>query len=120
MFMTTCSGLLSYTAFRTACRNSAGSIALRIYSCNTLVDRGLCSMVPSGSAQQLIDVQGDITKRMNALNGNSSLSEADRTSQLAALNGEARARLSSVLGEKGFDLYKVNAGFWLNALPQSK
>jgi len=76
--------------------------------------------LPSGSAQQLLDVQGDITKRMNALKGDSTLSEADRTSQLAALNGEARARLSSVLGEKGFDLYKANAGFWLNALPQSK
>jgi hypothetical protein len=74
--------------------------------------------LPSGSAQQLLDVQGDITKRMNTLNGDSTLSDADRTSQLAALNGEARARLSSVLGEKGFDLYKTNAGYWLNSLPQ--
>ena len=76
--------------------------------------------LPSGSAQQLIDVEGDITKRMNLLKSDSTLSDADRTTQLAALNGEARARLSSVLGEKGLELYKANAGYWLNSLPQSK
>lgn len=76
--------------------------------------------LPSGSAQQLLDVESDITKRMNSLKSDSTLSDADRTAQLAALTGEAQSRLSSVLGDKGFELYKANAGFWLNSLPQSK
>ena len=76
--------------------------------------------LPSGSAQRLLDVEGDITKRMNSLKGDPTLSDADRTTQLAALTGEARSRLSSVLGDKGFELYKANAGYWLNSLPQSK
>jgi hypothetical protein len=76
--------------------------------------------LPSGSAQRLLDVEGDITKRMNSLKGDPTLSDADRTTQLAALTGEARSRLSSVIGDKGFELYKANAGYWLNSLPQSK
>jgi hypothetical protein len=52
--------------------------------------------------------------------GESTLSDADRATQLASLDGEARARLSSVLGEKGFNLCRANAGHWLNSLQQSK
>jgi hypothetical protein len=76
--------------------------------------------LPSGSAQRVLDVESDVTKRVNSIRSDTGLSDADRTAQLAALSGEARTRLSAVLGDKGLELFKANAGFWLTTLPQTK
>ena len=47
---------------------------------------------------------------------NRQLPVEDRNAQLAALNAEANAKLTTALGQRGFDVYKQNGGQWLQIL----
>jgi hypothetical protein len=75
-----------------------------------LVDR---LELPAAATQQVASVQGDITKRADAIRKDPGLSAADRSSQLAALSDEAAAQITAVLGDRGLQAYKQNGGGWL-------
>jgi len=85
---------------------------------SNLVDRlGL----PATATQDITSVQNDITKRADAIQSNTSLSEDDRLAQLAALGDEANTKLTAVLGDNGMAAYRQGPGWWLFRLkPKGK
>jgi hypothetical protein len=77
--------------------------------------------LPAAATQQVVDVQGDITKRADLVRKDPGLSAADKRAQLSALADEAAAKVGAVLGDRGFAAYRQNGGWWLQGLaPQSK
>lgn len=78
-----------------------------------LVDR---LELPATTTQQVVAVQGDISKRADAIRRDPSLSAADRSSQLAALSDEATGAITAVMGERGMAAYRQNGGGWLQNL----
>ncbi len=72
--------------------------------------------LPAAATQQVVDVQGDITKRADAIRKDAGLSAADKKSQLAALADEATSRLGAVLGDRGLAAYRDNGGWWIQGL----
>jgi hypothetical protein len=78
-----------------------------------LVDR---LELPAAATQQVASVQGDITKRADAIRKDPGLSAADKSSQLAALADEASAQITAVMGDRGLQAYKQNGGGWIQGL----
>jgi hypothetical protein len=78
-----------------------------------LVDR---LELPAAATQQVASVQGDITKRADAIRNDPGLSAADKNSQLAALADEATSQVTAVIGDRGLQAYKQNGGGWLQGL----
>lgn len=72
--------------------------------------------LPTSLAPQVVSVQQDIQPRANAIRQDRSLSTDERSSRLAVLAQEAQTRLTSTLGERGFQAYKGFGGWWLNNL----
>jgi len=72
--------------------------------------------LPVTIAPQVISVQQDIQQRANAVRQDRSLTAEDRTSQLEVLAQEAQARLTSSLGQRGYEAYKNYGGWWVNNL----
>ncbi len=72
--------------------------------------------LPTSLASQVVSVQQDIQQRANAVRQDRSLSNEDKSSQLAALATEAESRLTSTLGDRGLRAYKETTGYWLNNL----
>ena len=64
--------------------------------------------LPAGTADQVYAVQKEIQDRMRT----GPMTPADR----AALADEATAKVSALLGPRGFDAYKQNGGQWLQNL----
>jgi hypothetical protein len=69
--------------------------------------------LPPEAANQVWAVQQDIQQRIETLRNDRTLSLADRTQQLAALNDETVAKVTAALGERGFAAYKQNGGAWM-------
>ncbi|HVS53926.1 MAG TPA: hypothetical protein VHD62_16340 [Opitutaceae bacterium] len=80
---------------------------------NALVSR---LELPATATNDIVGIQKDITKRVDAMRTDRSLTAEQRTAQLTALGLEADARLMPILGEAGMKAYKQNAGYWLNNL----
>jgi hypothetical protein len=74
--------------------------------------------LPEAATQQVLAVQGDISKRADAIRKDTSLSAADRSSQLAALADEAASSITTVIGDRGMAFYKNNGGGWIQGLKQ--
>jgi hypothetical protein len=74
--------------------------------------------LPEAATQQVLAVQGDISKRADAIRKDTTLSAADRSSQLAALADEAASSITTVIGERGMAVYKNNGGGWIQGLKQ--
>ena len=74
--------------------------------------------LPAAATQQVVSVQADISKRADAIRKDTSLSVADRNSQLAALGDEATSSITAVMGERGMAAYKDNGGGWIQSLKQ--
>jgi hypothetical protein len=74
--------------------------------------------LPAAATQQVVSVQNDITRRADAIRRDTSLSAADRNSQLAALADEASGSISTVIGERGMAAYRDNGGGWIQGLRQ--
>lgn len=73
--------------------------------------------LPLSAAAQVAAVQQDVQQRVVALRSDSSLTGAERTTQLGALAQEATAKISTALGgQRGLDVYKEYGGQWLNNL----
>jgi hypothetical protein len=72
--------------------------------------------LPPAATQQVMDIETDITKRADAIRADTSLTDAVRTSQLAALADEATTKATTVVGERGFEAYKQSVGSWIQHL----
>ncbi|HWA08716.1 MAG TPA: hypothetical protein VG838_04530 [Opitutaceae bacterium] len=72
--------------------------------------------LPPEATNQVYAVQQDIQQRVGALRSDRSLTAADRSQQLAALNEETKTRVSAVLGDAGFEAYKQYGGTWMQTL----
>jgi hypothetical protein len=72
--------------------------------------------LPATATKQVMDIQGDITKRADAIRQDKSISDAERASQLSALADEATTRATSVVGDRGFEAYRQTAGSWIQGL----
>jgi hypothetical protein len=71
---------------------------------------------PRAATQRMVDVQNDISKRADAIRQDKSLTNADRSAQLAALGEEATTKASSIIGDEGLAAYKQGVGAWIDAL----
>jgi uncharacterized phage infection (PIP) family protein YhgE len=72
--------------------------------------------LPAAATQQVVSVQDDISKRAMAVAHDTTLSDADRASQLSALADEAATKLTAVMGDSGLAAYRQNVGGWLQGL----
>lgn len=69
---------------------------------------------PPEVTNQVWDLQAELAKRRSQLVANRSLPAEQRSSQLAALAEEAKAKLTTALGERGYQIYRQNnCGWWL-------
>jgi hypothetical protein len=74
--------------------------------------------LPASVSQQVASVQGDISKRADAVRKDPGLTASDRNSQLAALSDEATGSITAALGDRGMEAYKQNGGGWIQSLKQ--
>lgn len=71
--------------------------------------------LPSTAANDLLVIQFDLRPRLLALEAARTATPEQRDAQIAALTGEAQAKLTVLLGEKGFAEYRRQIGQWLDA-----
>jgi hypothetical protein len=72
--------------------------------------------LPVTATRQVMDIEADITKRADAVRNDKSLTDAERSSQLAALADEAKTKATAITGDRGFEAYKQSAGAWIQSL----
>lgn len=72
--------------------------------------------LPATAANDAYALQKDIQQRAQVLQTNRQLTPDARNAELAALNTEATTKLTTALGERGFDVYKQNGGQWMQIL----
>lgn len=72
--------------------------------------------LPTETTWLLLRTQKEIQDRAQAIQSDSTLDPANKSAQLGALAVEAGNRITSTLGETGFELYRQYAGTWLNIL----
>jgi hypothetical protein len=72
--------------------------------------------LPVTATKQVMDIESDITKRADSIRSDKSLTDAERASQLAELADEAKARTTTITGDRGFEAYKQSAGAWIQSL----
>ena len=75
--------------------------------------------LPPATARDIVTVQQDAMKQFQEIRGNTALTAAQRSEQMAALSQQASQKLTTVLGAKGLELYKENGGQWMRALTNS-
>lgn len=74
--------------------------------------------LPKESAVQVWNIQKEIEQRTNAIRMDRSLAPAARTEQIAALAQEANTKVTAAIGERGYQVYKQNGGYWIQSLEQ--
>ncbi len=84
---------------------------------NRLVNR---LQLPITAAEQVASVQQDATQQASAIRADSTLSPADRTAQLRALQDQVTAKVTATLGPNGMETYRIYGGQWLRALAPAK
>jgi hypothetical protein len=73
--------------------------------------------LPAENARQVYAVQKEFEPRVAELRGNRTLSAEQRNQQLAALQEEATAKVSPLLGgTRGLEAYKQYGGSWLRSM----
>jgi hypothetical protein len=80
-----------------------------------ILDAGL----PIETAKSLVAVQRELTQRANATRSSTTLTREQQTSELAALEKEAEAKVSSLVSADKLKNYKSNAGQWMTKLSPS-
>ena len=75
--------------------------------------------LPHSAADDVWAVQQDIQQRFPALRANRTLTPEARAQQLAAMADEAKTRITSILGERGFEAYKQYGGNWMQMLQRA-
>jgi len=72
--------------------------------------------LPAATVPQVYTVSKDYQTRAQALWNNQALTPENRSVQLNALAAEAETQLGSLLGPRGFEIYRNQAGAWINTL----
>jgi SHS2 domain-containing protein len=72
--------------------------------------------LPPDAVNQVYAVQQDLQQRARSVQMDRTLAPDDRNAQLTALAAEAQAKVTSVLGPRGYDAYKQYGGGWLRTL----
>lgn len=72
--------------------------------------------LPTEAIAQVIGVQHDITLRADNVRNDATLTSEQRNAQLAALSQEATTKLTSTLGQQGFEYYQYIGRDWLAGL----
>jgi hypothetical protein len=72
--------------------------------------------LPPATSQTVVALQKDMQQRATAVRTDRALAPEAKNTQLAALNQEATAKLTTTLGTRGFEAYKQNGGYWLQNL----
>ncbi len=72
--------------------------------------------LPLAVVGQVNKVRDDITQRATAVRENPQFSDADRNQQLTTLAQEAAAKVTAVMGPRGFQEYQDIKGDWIRAL----
>jgi hypothetical protein len=72
--------------------------------------------LPLSAARAVAAVQRETTERIDLVRGDVALNAEQRNAQLAALAHEASAKITTMLGPRGFEAYKNYGGQWLTAL----
>jgi hypothetical protein len=72
--------------------------------------------LPKEAAIEVWSVQKDMEQRMRAIYSDPKLPPAARNEQLAGLAQEATTKLASTLGQRGLEVYKQYAGYWMQGL----
>ncbi len=74
--------------------------------------------LPARTYATVRSIQQDVTQRATAIRADSTLSAADRSTQLTALAQQAQTQLTSTLGDRGYEAYNDMKGDWIRALAQ--
>lgn len=69
--------------------------------------------LPPETTNQVYAVQQEMQQRLRTLG---TLPPADRNAQLESLSAEAQAKITSALGQRGYEAYKQYGGSWLQQL----
>jgi hypothetical protein len=72
--------------------------------------------LPLSASRDIVAVQRDILQRAGTIRQNRDLSPPDRAAQLAGLEREAVARLTTTLGAPGVEAYRQFGGGWINSI----
>jgi hypothetical protein len=72
--------------------------------------------LPPETSTQVVALQKDLQQRAMAVQTARDVTPDERAAQLAALNQEAKDKLTQSLGARGFEAYKTNGGYWLQML----
>lgn len=72
--------------------------------------------LPARTTNEIKDIRNSLASQASAVRANTALSAEERASLLATLAGEARTRLTSTLGTRGFEAYDDLKGEWIRAL----
>jgi hypothetical protein len=72
--------------------------------------------LPLSAARQVVALREDVSRQAATLRANRDLTLEQRNAQLSALANQTSARLTSVLGVRGFEVYQVVGGHWLEGL----
>lgn len=69
--------------------------------------------LPAETANQVYSVQQEVQPRAALIQGNTSFSAAERAARLTALTAETQAKITALLGARGYDAYKQYGGSWM-------
>jgi hypothetical protein len=72
--------------------------------------------LPAETTNQVYEVQKDIQKRMRDLFGSGTNALEDRKKDFAELEREAQAKITNILGARGYQAYQQYGGSWLQTL----
>lgn len=76
--------------------------------------------LPPETTKQVWDVQQDIQKRARALQRDNTLSPEQMAQQLNALNEETQTRVTTLLGDQGYQAYRQYGGSWMRVFQPPK
>jgi len=73
--------------------------------------------LPLDAAREVAAVQRDTQRKLAEVRANRDLPPAERNQRLSALNAEATAKVTAVLGPRGLEAYREFGGSWLQVQP---
>ncbi|MEO6569592.1 MAG: hypothetical protein ABIO94_12575, partial [Opitutaceae bacterium] len=71
--------------------------------------------LPPDTANTVYALQKEYQARLPSLMGDRNMPLEQRNQILAEVGNEVQARVTAILGEKGFAAYKINGGQWLQS-----
>ena len=72
--------------------------------------------LPKETTVAVYNLSKDMQKRAQQINSDSTLNTEQRARALSDLAGEANTKITAALGQRGYDAYRENGGWWLRNL----